>query len=228
MLVCEFQMRLLRIAVLSMGVCLCVPGQDASATKDIPTTEAKPIAPRAAATDYPSQGKAGEVTIAAEFVGHAVPTPDLMLNDEDYVVVEVAFFGAAGSHIPISFENFSLRVNGKKNPYPSQSFVVLGKSLKDPEWQPPDAPASKKSSSSLNTGGGGGQTDSTPPIIHVPVPLQRSWELRAERASLPGGDRPLPQAGLLFFPYRSRTQSIHSLELIYEGAAGKTTLKMHP
>jgi hypothetical protein len=221
-------MRLLRIAVLSMGVCLCVPGQETPGTKDVPTTEAKPIAPRAAATDYPSQGKAGEVTIAAEFVGHAVPTPDLMLNDEDYVVVEVAFFGAAGSHIPMSFENFSLRVNGKKNPYPSQSFVVLGKSLKDPEWQPPDAPATKKSSSSLNTGGGGGQTDSTPPIIHVPVPLQRSWELRAERASLPGGDRPLPQAGLLFFPYRSRTQSIHSIELIYEGAAGKTTLKMHP
>ena len=228
MLVCEFQMRLLRIAVLSVGVCLCVPGQDAPAAKDVPTTEAKPIAPRAAATDYPSQGKAGEVTIAAEFKGHAVPTPELMLNDEDYVVVEVALYGAPGAHLPMSFNDFSLRINGKKNPYPSQSFVVLGKSLKDPEWQPPDAPASKKSSGSLNTGGGGAQTDSLPPVIHVPVPLQRSWELKAERASLPGGDRPLPQAGLLFFPCRSQTRSIHSLELIYQGAAGKTSFKLHP
>jgi hypothetical protein len=106
--------------------------------------------------------------------------------------------------------------------------VVLGKSLKDPEWQPPDAPAAKQKSSSLNTGGGGGQGDSPPPIIHVPVPLQRSWEQHADKASLPGGDRPLPQAGLLFFSYRGRTQSIRSLELIYDGPAGKTTLKLHP
>jgi hypothetical protein len=218
-------MRLLRIAVLATSVCLCVPGQDAPA-KDTPTTEAKPISPRAAPTDYASQGKAGDFTIAAEFMGHAVPTPDLMLNDEDYVVVEAAIYGPPNSHIQMAFNNFSLRVNGKKNGLPSQSFVVLGKSLKDPEWQPPEAPAAKKSSS-LSTGGG--QSDSSlPQIVHVPVPLQRSWELHADKASLPSGDRPLPEAGLLFFPYRGRTQSIHSLELIYEGPAGKTTLKLHP
>jgi hypothetical protein len=227
MLVCEFEMRLLRIAVCGAVLCLCAPGQDTPA-KDAPAAEARPISPRAAPTDYPSQGKAGDVTIAAEFMGHAVPTPDLMLADEDYVVVELGLYGPEASHLQISTNNFSLRINGKKNPLPSQSFVVLGKSLKDPEWQPPDAPAAKQKSSSLNTGGGGGQGDSPPPIIHVPVPLQRSWEQHADKASLPGGDRPLPQAGLLFFSYRGRTQSIRSLELIYDGPAGKTTLKLHP
>jgi hypothetical protein len=227
MLVCEFEMRLLRIAVWGAALCLCAPGQDTPA-KDAPATEARPISPRAAPTDYSSQGKAGDVTIAAEFMGHAVPTPDLMLSDEDYVIVEAGLYGPASSHLQISPNNFSLRVNGKKNPLPSQSFVVLGKSLKDPEWQPPDAPAAKQKSSSLNTGGGGGQGDSPPPIIHVPVPLQRSWEQHADKASLPAGDRPLPQAGLLFFSYRGRTQSIRSLELIYDGPAGKATLKLHP
>jgi hypothetical protein len=224
MLVCEFEMRLLRIAVLTAGVCLCLPGQDQPA-KDVPTTEAKPIAPRATPGDYQGQAKAGDVTIAADFLGHAVPTPDLMLTDEEYVVVETGVFGPPNAHLQLSINDFSLRINGKKNALPSQSFVVLGKSLKDPEWQPPEPPA--KSKSSLSTGGGG-QGDSPPPIVHVPLPLQRSWEQRADKASLPTGDRPLPQAGLLFFPYRSRTQGIRSVELVYEGPAGKATLKLHP
>jgi len=38
------------------------------------------------------------------------------------------------------------------------------------------------------------------------------------------GDRPLPQAGLLFFQYRGKEKGINSLELIYSGAAGKATL----
>jgi hypothetical protein len=38
------------------------------------------------------------------------------------------------------------------------------------------------------------------------------------------GDRPLPQAGLLFFPYRGKEDHIHSVELDYTGAAGKATL----
>ena len=42
------------------------------------------------------------------------------------------------------------------------------------------------------------------------------------------GDRPLPQAGLIFFQYRGKIQNIHSLELIYSGSAGKTTLKLQP
>jgi hypothetical protein len=42
------------------------------------------------------------------------------------------------------------------------------------------------------------------------------------------GDRPLPQAGLLFFLYRGKTESIRSLELIYNGAAGTATLTLQP
>jgi hypothetical protein len=42
------------------------------------------------------------------------------------------------------------------------------------------------------------------------------------------GDRALPQAGLLFFEYRGKTQGIRSLELIYNGSAGNASLALQP
>jgi hypothetical protein len=58
--------------------------------------------------------------------------------------------------------------------------------------------------------------------------VQRAMAQRVQRASLPEGDRPLPKAGLIFFQYRGKTQNLQSLELIYDGPAGKATLKLQP
>jgi hypothetical protein len=49
-------------------------------------------------------------------------------------------------------------------------------------------------------------------------------EQRARRSAMAEGERPLPQAGLIFFPYRGKDTSIEKLELLYEGPAGKVTL----
>jgi hypothetical protein len=103
--------------------------------------------------------------------------------------------------------------------------VLVLHSLKDPEWQPPET-EEKKKSTSINTGGQ--QTDSTPVVVHVPIELQRAMALHVQKSSLPEGDRALPVAGLMFFEYRSRTQNIRSLELIYDGPAGKATLALQP
>jgi hypothetical protein len=35
-----------------------------------------------------------------------------------------------------------------------------------------------------------------------------------------------PAAGLIFFPFEGKTKSIKTLELSYEGAAGRVTLKL--
>jgi hypothetical protein len=51
---------------------------------------------------------------------------------------------------------------------------------------------------------------------------------RTEKAALPLGDRALPQAGLIFFRYRGKTENIKSLELIYNGPAGTATLTLQP
>jgi hypothetical protein len=99
--------------------------------------------------------------------------------------------------------------------------------VKDPEWEPPAAPASK-SKTSMGGGGKGEQDSGPPPPVVIPIGVQRAMAQRVQKAALPGGDRSLPQAGLLFFSYRGKTKNINSLELIYSGPAGKATLTLQP
>jgi hypothetical protein len=225
-----------KAGVLFTALCLCghALAQETAppAVKEQVKKEGMPA--RATAGDYLSQGKAASVTIGAEFKGHFVPTPDGLLLTDDFVVVEVGLFGPPDARLKLSFEDFSLRLNGKKAAEPSQSDLVVFKSVKDPEWEPPDKDkeASKAGKTSMSSGGGRGggapAGDGPPPVVHPPLPLQRSWEHRVEKVSLMEGDRPLPQAGLIFFRYGGKTKSLRSIELIYNGAGGKAVLALQP
>jgi hypothetical protein len=215
----------LRIAVLIAAICLCVQGQN-TPSKDA-QIEAKGLPPRATPADYQAQAQAGTVTVAAEFKGHSVPTLQGTLSTEDYVVVETGLFGSPDSRITLSSGDFSLRINGQKTPLPSQPFGMVFKSLKDPEWEPP-VPAGPKSKTSLSGSGKGEPGEDKPAPVQIPIPVQRAMAQRVQKASLPEGDRALPQAGLIFFQYRGKTQSIHSIELIYAGPAGNATLTLQP
>lgn len=190
---------------------------------DAPVTEARGLPPRAAPSDYQFQGKAGAVTIAADFVGHAVPTQQSAFTSPDYVVVEIGLFGPPEARLKISIEDFTLRISGKKVPLPSQPFGLLFRSLKDPEWEPP--PTEPKSKSSI---GGGGQKegDLPPSPPKMPLNLQRAMQQKVQKAALPEGDRALPQAGLIFFQYSGKTENLRSIELVYSGPAGTATLNL--
>jgi hypothetical protein len=166
----------------------------------------------------------GPVTIAAEFDEHGIPTPEGVLASDNFVAVEVAVFGPKGMRLPVSFSDFSLRVNGKKHPVQAESFERAGESAKDPEWAPAEKPE-KGSSTSI---GGGGKSDSNAPPPGPPAELRRAWAKRVMQVSWAEGERPLPRAGLLYFPYGGKGKGIHSLELIYSGAAGKATLNLMP
>jgi len=181
--------------------------------------------PRAAPTDYQAHAQAGTVTIAAEFLGHSIPTPDAVLTNEDYVAVETGIFGQPNARLKLSLEDFSLRLNGKKTPLPSESYVLVFKSLKNPELEP--TAAEKKSKTSIGTGGGG-DNNSTPAPFHLPIEVQHAMAQQVQKQSLPQGDRTLPQAGLIFFSYRGKTQSLRSIQLIYAGPGGKATLTLQP
>jgi len=216
--------------VFVVAASFCLYGQ-AQSTPEPPKAAAQPtkaegIPPRSAPTDYQTQTKLGDLTIAADFMGHSVPTPEATLSTDDYVVVEVAFFGPPDGKIKLSIDDFALRLNGKKKPLTSQPSELVFKSLKDPEWAPPEV-KEKKSKTSF---GGGGNTDgsSTPAPVHVPIELRRTMSQRVEKASLPQGDRPLPQAGLIFFDFHGKVASIHSMELVYKGLAGEATLTLTP
>jgi len=221
---------LLAGVLFSAVFCLPAPAQSEQeqTTKE---PEFKGMPPRVAPTEYQAHAPTGKVTIGAEFMGHFVPTPDHTFSTEDYVVVEAGIFGPPGARTTLSRDDFSLRVNGKKNVLPSEPYEVVFKSLKDPEWQPPKTDDDKDSKGGLTTGGGpndpGG--DKLPPIPpKMPFPLRRAMEQQVQRSFMEQGDRALPQAGLLFFPYRGKREGIHSLELIYSGAGGQVTLTLEP
>lgn len=213
-----------RTVVLTLSIGLCLQGQ--SPPRKDAHTEAKGIPARAAAGDYSSQAAAGSVTIAAEFTGHSLPTLEGPLTTEEYVAVEAALFGPAGAQLRISAADFSLIVNRKKTPLPSQPYGLIVASLKDPEWVSPEAPAPKSKSSIGDGGQGQGDLNTPPAPVRIPVPVVREMARRVQRASLPEGDRPLPQAGLIFFQYRGKDKNVQSVELIYDGPAGKATLKL--
>lgn len=208
--------------VIAITILGCVQAQNPPA-KDAAAAETRGLPPRVAPTDYQFQGKAGDVTIAAEFDSHSVPTAQGTFSTEDYVVVEAALFGPPEARTKLSIEDFSLRINEKKT-LPSQPFGLVFHSLKDPEWEPP----SSESKSKTSVGTGGGRNDSPPPPPKMPIELRRAMEQKVQKAAIPEGDRALPQAGLLFFEHRGKTEHLKSIELIYTGPAGKATLTLQP
>jgi hypothetical protein len=223
----------LRIGVLIAAICLCAQGQNAPSQG---APEGKGMPPRATPADYQAHAQAGAVTVAAEFDGHSIPTlQGTTLSAQEYVVVETGLFGPPGARIRLSIDDFALRINGKKMPLPSQPYGLVVKSVKDPEWEPPEVAESKESKSKTSLSSGGddaqvqkGEPKPSPTPVKIPVEVQRAWAQRVQRVTLPEGDRALPQAGLIFFEYRGKTEKIHSIELIYTGPAGKATLTLQP
>src|SRR5665647_1514633 len=90
------------VVVLTAFLCHSAPGQDAKATEE-QIREAKSVPPRATPGDYQAHAQAGAVTVAAEFTGHSVPTPEAILSTEDYVVVEVGLFGPPEARLKLSY-----------------------------------------------------------------------------------------------------------------------------
>jgi hypothetical protein len=208
-----------RVAVVLLSA-LGISAQQSPPAKEV-QAQAQPIPPRAAPTDYQGKAQAGNFTIAADFTGHAAPTSQGPLNTEDFVAVEVAVFGPADAKLKLSAEDFSLRINGSKKATPISHYELVYRSLKDPEWEPA-VPVEKKSKSSLGSGGGNDKGDNTPPSPPpIPFEVRRNMQQRVQKAALPEGDRVLPQAGILFFQSRKESKNIQSVELIYDGPAGK-------
>jgi len=221
MLICDKEMQAAGFQFSALGAALLVAAPLYSQTA--PPRESMGLPPRASATDYQSHTQAGAVTLAAEFDEHFIPLPDGTLTTDDFVVVEVALFGKPGARATLSPGEFSLRINGKKSPIESQPYVLVGDSLKDPNAEPPSSSKSKTS-----VGGSGGDLNAPPPVVKVPLEVRRKWVERVQKGSLAEGDRPLPQAGLIFFPYHGKSKGIHSVELIYNGASGQGTLQLNP
>src|SRR4051794_17382939 len=124
------------ICVFVLAGSFCLNGQTQAAPEPSKAasqpTKAEGVPPRSSPNDYATHMKIGDVTLAADFMGHSVPTPEATLSTDDYLVVETAFFGAPEAKLKFSPEDFTLHINGKKKPLASEPSELVFKSLKDP------------------------------------------------------------------------------------------------
>jgi hypothetical protein len=209
----------------AVAAALCLYSQNTPST-EVHGVGPQGMPPRTAPTDYQAHAQAGSVTIAADFSGHFIPRPDeSSLTTDDFVVVEVALYGQPGARLILSPGDFSLRINGKKTPLPGQPYGLVTSTLKDPNWEPPATPKPRTIVGSEEEPPG---PKGSPTPIHIPIEVQRAWAHHVQKSTLAEGDRPLPQAGLIYFLYRGKITGIHSIELIYGGPAGKATLALQP
>jgi len=202
---------MLRPVLLALVLAACLAGQG---TK-----------PRANASAYEIQGSVGDVSIGAEYLVHSIPASTGYLIAEDYLVVEAALFGPRSGTIRLAPSDFQLRINGAVKALEAQPSGSVAYSIKDPgrlvapQRAPgdPNSPAPPKLPGHVPTSVSnlpGYEKEAPPPV-----------EQQVARAALPWGESKLPVSGTLFFPFKGKTTSIKSLELIYNGPAGPVTLK---
>ena len=208
--------------------CLALAQEAPAPATDAHAEETSGLPARATPADYQAHKQVGAFNIAAEFTGHSVPTPQALYTTEDYVVVEVAFFGSPNARLKLSADDFSIRINGKKTP--ALPYALVFSSLKDPEWEPPESAGGKegKSKGGISTGGGGGGNDPPPSPPKMPIELKRVMQQRVQKSVLREGERTLPEAGFLYFQHGGKVKGIRTIELIYNGAAGMATLALQP
>ncbi|HEV1287786.1 MAG TPA: hypothetical protein VNU44_20850 [Bryobacteraceae bacterium] len=177
--------------------------------------------PKTGPADYHVHVKIDSVTLAAEYLVHSLPNAKATLIANDYLVVEAAFFGPLYSRLNMSPGNFSLRINGKGRLLTPELPGLVAQSIKFPGLRP-----------HLDTTGsvvGRFPGDVNNRALTVTeVNQENQVEYRVRYASLPEGEHSLPRSGLLYFYYNGKTNDIHSLELLYDGPLGKSTVKLLP
>lgn len=171
-------------------------------------------------------------------------TDPLVAND--YLVVEVAVFGPRGKRIDLAQGSFTLLLDtgkrGGRTMLSPDSAGAVAASIKFSDWTQKPTASANAGVGNATVGVGPTMTPRYPgdpsvrPLPPSPIPEQNpaglekeqplSIDERVQRSSLPTGELATPAAGLVFFPFEGKTKSIKTLELVYEGPAGKVTLKL--
>ena len=111
-------------------------------------------------------------------------------------------------------------------PLSRQPYGFVFRSLKDPELEP-TAAEKKTKGNGISAGGGGDKSTNEPPTpVKVPIEVVRDQQQRIQKSALPGGDRPLPVAGLIYFSYRGKTENLTKIELVYAGKSGAVIIPL--
>jgi hypothetical protein len=191
--------------------------------------------PRSKAADYPVQASLPGMEIAAEYLLHSIPIGKGYYFAKDYLVVDVGVFPSSREPVKILSGQFTLRINHGKSDLSPESAGTVAASIKYPDWE---------QHSNVTAGAGPviigdpptvgrfpGDRRQSPTVI-PPVPEEQEpggIEKEAPKtvdqliaaAALPEGPTAKPANGCLFFRFRGKTKSIHSLELVYDAGEGR-------
>jgi hypothetical protein len=194
------------------------------------------------AEDYEVHAQADNTAVGAEFTVHSYSRGEQMFIAKDYLVVEVAIFPPKGATLEIHNTDFSLRINGKKPLLDAQAPTAVVAEMQHPEWKQPGGVITEAGAGMGNSGVtiGGPPVNSNPfpgsrppgsptyPPVEIPrdnpsgvtkAPVNPN-ELLLETA-LVEGPHHAAFSGFLYFPFRGKTNSIKTLELLYQDAVLK-------
>jgi hypothetical protein len=151
--------------------------------------------------------------IGAEFMVHSLLTQDQSMVVKDYLLLEVALYPPKRELVRSDPAAFALRINGKTVPHATPQMVGLGmrdlltvrQSQPPPtgRWPVPRSPVPMPQPPTQEDRAGIDRPERVPPHELV------------VRAALPEGSFDGPVSGYLYFPYKGKTASIQSLDLIY-------------
>jgi hypothetical protein len=194
--------------------------------------------------DYPVHAALNDgITLAAENLVHSLPTPGGTLVANDYLVIEVAFFGPPKAHFKPNGGSFALRINHQKTALAPDPPGSVANSIQFSDWTQKPRLSASAGNDDIMIGTSrtnvphfpGDPTGSNPPVPgnspeHDPnVPakeLDTPIDQRVMNVSLESAGDAVPIHGLIYFQYLGNTKKIKSLELIYDGPLGKAILNL--
>ncbi len=172
-------------AALTMVLCHFALGQEAS----------RGLPPRATPADY--QAHIRQATSRSRRSSRDTPSPPRKRVSRRKITSWSKWVCSARRGAPqLDSGDFSLRLNGKRRPSRPSHMAWSSSLSKIPPTLPPDAVEFEEvEGGSIPASGGGGQNDTTnlPPIIHIPIGVERAMEQKVQKASLPEGDRRFPR-----------------------------------
>jgi hypothetical protein len=187
--------------------------------------------PKKSAQSYPAHAVAGALEVGAEYLVRSIPAEGSPIAG-DYLVVEVGLFPARGEAVEARSESFRLRINGESYGTRPASASAVAAELKNPRWNSAPGLTEPVRPQQERFPGDPSARRRVPDAPRAPQdetlqkkPQKPDWEWATELA-LSEATAKGPVSGLLYFPYKGSAKKIKTLWLDYEGAAGKTSVKL--
>ncbi len=191
---------------------------------------------------YAHAGLQEGTAVGADFLGKYLPISGMTIYSDEYIFVEVAFFGPGGRQVDFQNGQFTLKLNGTTLLPQAPGLVTVSNNFPEMSAQPQIV---------LNGGVGGDQIevggqDRKPRFpgddpSHTPTPMPKAPtdasngqvqpspakpDDLVKSAEFPTGSHALPAAGYLFFHYEGKLKKIKHADLNYQGPLGSATLTL--